>query len=1011
MSALSAFADHVRKQAPASGAAPDAAPGPALAQAGSDQQSQQFQAAFQQEITAINGHLDYTAANAETARHGPLAARRDPLVSSYNGALGQIDPADPKKAQGAITKVLAGAHALNAEASKLHQETETAKTAWDGRAPKFEEAGQHTQELEAWEDPKAPTLRGLVDGITAQVNDRKWALATKTLDSLLPKLQPIYDEYLKQKAAKEQYEPALQALQPRLAQASTCQHAKLQPQVQDLATGQQAMEASAQGKNYVQALKQLGDLTTAVDSYEKALAELEQQKKAYEDAWNALEPKYQQTQQSQFTKLAPMQQDMTAIKGQIDGLLPGEDYAQALKLANDLSTKVDAYQAAVDELQKQKQAFDDARAGLDPRLKDALASQSAKLAPQRDQLTTANAQIDTAAQGEDYAGALKQVNDLATQVDAYKAAADQLAQEKKQYEDALAALQLKLTPTQQSQYTKLAPMQDEMVNLQKQMETAAQGEDYEQAGNLLKDLSTRVDDYTAAAAQLEQQKKAYEDAWAAVEPRLKEIDSCQGGAVGAMQQEITKIQGDIDAAVKKEDYEQALALVNDLSKMLDDYKSTEAGQVYKITYNNKDYYGTAEELAAFRAQITAVAIKQVLPPLKARADSNEGWYGDLKKLREECYIIGAIVDVMGGASLDSIAGPLAAQKPALDAVQQAITADMKSAEAAYGKAREAVNATSQAISAYMDAIDKGGNRTIVALQVVEYTCFAIGSAAGAAVLAPAGAGLLATAGANAAAGAGFGALQSIAENLAKNAIMTGEKPLSPGEIVSNAVVAAVTNGVGAALGTVASKKVGALVVERIVVKFGFKQAVTKLVVQDIVEGSLGNTVQTVVSQTPDLIRGRTTWDQFAVAVAENFVAGGIAGAIVGKMNRNSPLFKGLKDEEIDAALAEAKGGTGMKLPAQDPNTGQGLQDIKTKADASKSIPHHDNMEFKGIKDAPPGKVEVRRHSANPNAPEGSYSHDNPTTQINVKKKYRLPDGTWKKLEDMTPEEKAAAHYE
>ena len=45
-----------------------------------------------------------------------------------------------------------------------------------------------------------------------------------------------------------------------------------------------------------------------------------------------------------------------------------------------------------------------------------------------------------------------------------------------------------------------------------------------------------------------------------------------------------------------------------------------------------------------------------------------------------------------------------------------------------------------------------------------------------------------------------------------------------------------------------------------------------------------------------------------------------------------------------------------------------------------------------------------------NAPDGTYSKDNPTTQINVGKKYRLPDGTWKEMKDMTEAEKAAAHY-
>src|SRR5437867_3785736 len=83
------------------------------AKVSSDKQGQQFQASFQKEITAINGDLQYTSANAEASRHDPMAARRDALCTAFQSALGQIDPANPGKAKSAIDKVLAEAKALN----------------------------------------------------------------------------------------------------------------------------------------------------------------------------------------------------------------------------------------------------------------------------------------------------------------------------------------------------------------------------------------------------------------------------------------------------------------------------------------------------------------------------------------------------------------------------------------------------------------------------------------------------------------------------------------------------------------------------------------------------------------------------------------------------------------------------------------------------------------------------------------------------------------------------------
>lgn len=124
------------------------------------------------------------------------------------------------------------------------------------------------------------------------------------------------------------------------------------------------------------------------------------------------------------------------------------------------------------------------------------------------------------------------------------------------------------------------------------------------------------------------------------------------------------------------------------------------------------------------------------------------------------------------------------------------------------------------------------------------------------------------------------------------------------------------------------------------------------------------------------------------------------------------LFPGLTEAEVGSAVDNAVSGTPAELPGQNPITGEGLINHVTKGDQTKAIPHHDNMKFKGIEGAPGSKVEVRRHSANPNAPAGSYSQSNPTTQVNSvnPKTYMLPDGTFKPLSEMTDEEKAAAHF-
>ena len=65
------------------------------AKVGSDKQAQQFQASFQKEIACINGHLQYTSANAEAARQaaGWVVRPTRPLSRWRNSATASWRPA------------------------------------------------------------------------------------------------------------------------------------------------------------------------------------------------------------------------------------------------------------------------------------------------------------------------------------------------------------------------------------------------------------------------------------------------------------------------------------------------------------------------------------------------------------------------------------------------------------------------------------------------------------------------------------------------------------------------------------------------------------------------------------------------------------------------------------------------------------------------------------------------------------------------------------------------------
>jgi hypothetical protein len=187
-----------------------------------------------------------------------------------------------------------------------------------------------------------------------------------------------------------------------------------------------------------------------------------------------------------------------------------------------------------------------------------------------------------------------------------------------------------------------------------------------------------------------------------------------------------------------------------------------------------------------------------------------------------------------------------------------------------------------------------------------------------------------------------------------------------------------------------------------------------------------------VSVASEVTKAAEVSDAAKVAVEFDEARRAVSKVDEGANVSNGSLGKNFTDPEIDSLLQGLDEGTYStgpyaELPGKNPKTGEGLIDVvpnkASNPDKASNIAYQQKMKFKGIDGAPKvtdqgtvvrsgGKVEVRYHSANPTAPEGTYSRSNPTTQVNsVKpKEYMLPDGTYKPLNLMTEAEKEAAHF-
>ena len=558
---------------------------------GSDKQAQDFQAAFQAEQGVINGHLQYTSANAEAARHDPLAARRDAMYSAFQSTLGKIDRNNPAKAQGDIDKVLGDARALSAEVASFRQQAEKDKNDWDAKQASYDEAVKQVEELVAWEDAKAPALRALVDGIRNYVNKRQYAQATTTLDQLLPKLAPIYQEYLRQKEAKPKYEELLAEQTSRLEPLKAAERPS-QPMTTKAGEADAALQdakGKADTKDFVAGLEQLGTMKAAVDELDKMANDPERAKFLADIGTidQVVQPPSGEAFHSQ-------EADWTAITTLKDEIAPagdGGDYAGANQKFADLKEKVDAFKARHDELEQQKKDYEDALAQVQPRLQSASVSepQYTKLQPMLDELATAQGQLEPVVQAEDYAQALTLVQDLATKLDAIDDAKAEIDKQKQDYETALAEIQPRLDAVSVSdpKYAKLEPQQQELAKVQSDMASAAKGGDYVAATQSLDDLKNKLDALDEARKLIDGKKQEFDDALAALKDKLALVDKpAPTPAIETSRSEIVKGKADVDAAAAANDFDAGLEAVKALGPKLDAYdEALKAFEARKAEYD------------------------------------------------------------------------------------------------------------------------------------------------------------------------------------------------------------------------------------------------------------------------------------------------------------------------------------------------------------------------------------------------------------------------------------------
>ena len=553
--------------------APGAQDKPTAKDTGSDKQANDFQAAFQKEQGVINGHLQYTSANAEASKHGAFASRRDAQYSAFQSALAKIDRTNPSKAQGDIDKVLGDARALNSEVSTFRKEAEKARNDWESRQAKYDEAVRQVEELQAWEDPKAPALRGLVDGIRGQTNERRYAEACSTLDQLLPKLKPIYDDYVKQREAKPKYEQQLAEISAKLDPLKGADRPS-QPMTAKAGEADAALQEAkgkAETKNFVAGLESLARAKTVVDELDK-LTNDPQRKQYLTDSQGAEQVSTPQPDPA-FKSLEGAWAAIAEAGARAQPLADAGDYAGANQALADAKTKLEEYRHQSDELVKARDEYQALADAIESRMQEVNACDMASMQASKDSVVAAYQAMTGLATNEDFAGAKAAAQTLDADIQTFLTELETIKQARDAYLALAAEIEASMQQVNTCDMVNFEAQKSGLVANYQAMNDLAAKEDFTAAQTAATALKTEIQAFLAEFEAAKQARDEFQKAWAAVKAKLSEalLSSRAFAAMNADRQALTAGQAAVDAAAGSEDYVGATRLAADLDKKVDAY--------------------------------------------------------------------------------------------------------------------------------------------------------------------------------------------------------------------------------------------------------------------------------------------------------------------------------------------------------------------------------------------------------------------------------------------------------
>jgi len=477
---------------------------PQLGEVGSSEQAKKFSQAFKAAIDPVNRCLQYTKCNAEKEKHEAMVAKRDYQYTNYQSVQGQIDPKDEAKAKGPIDQYLNQTRALAGEANTLKQQTEKSVNAWKAKEAAFDKAVLQVEELRDFKFKDLKAHSDLATEIQTAVNVHKFDDAVAKFGQLATNLPPAYEEYKKQKQAKEYREKKWKDLKPRIDNL-VADKPPIGNACTELDNATKEMDQAVFNEDWQAAKTRVDELSTKLEQHEKTYKQRAVDKKFYEEKWPALK--------GQIDKLPadiPFEETKTAVteigkaKTEVPGFAAANQYDKARPVLEKLPLTLDNLKKKLHEL------YEKTWAELKKQLPTSSQKGSPKEAELLKQLLELSTKVESTAASGDYVAALKQIDPVKAKLkeltDEHTANENRKNDFEKKFADMKTGLDMALglkTDVKEVQAT-----QNAVKAKKTEAETAAKAGDYA-AG------MTRLDDLNAAltAHQTELRKTPHNCYW------------------------------------------------------------------------------------------------------------------------------------------------------------------------------------------------------------------------------------------------------------------------------------------------------------------------------------------------------------------------------------------------------------------------------------------------------------------------------------------------------------------